>query len=224
MKERIQPVNPSVIPLAGIGIFLVLYVVAAHFYPGGSDADRFHRGFDWLNNYWCDLIAKNGKNGIPNAARPIALTAMIILFSSLSVFWFRLPDFFHENRFTRLLIGYTGLFAMTMLIFVFTKQHDIVIFIGGSVSSISFAGTLKELYTNRWHSLFRLGCFCLVLILLNFYSYLSGWLIFLLPLIQKVTLLFFLGWVFLVNRKCLFLSGYRSRNRLSKTDKGQLPV
>ena len=37
-------------------MFLVLYVVAAQYYPGGSQADQASRGFDWVHNYWCNLV------------------------------------------------------------------------------------------------------------------------------------------------------------------------
>jgi hypothetical protein len=205
MNVRVSPGTLLLLPLAGMVVFVVLYIVAARLYPGGSNADPSYTGFDWVNNYWCDLIARYGKNGEPNTGRPVALAAMIILFSSLSVFWFRLPDFFRETRFSRLLIGYTGMTAMCMLVFIFTKYHDTIIFIGGSLSSIPFIGTLRELFINRWRFLFVLGCFCLVLILFNFYSYLSGWLIAFLPLIQKITLVFFLAWMFLINWNCILL-------------------
>ncbi len=213
MKKRILTVYSLVVPIAGIAIFVVLYFVAARFYPGGSNANPTHKGFDWINNYWCDLIASYGKNGSPNTGRTIALTAMITLFASLSVFWFRLPDFFRETQFARLFIGYSGIIAMLILVFVFTPYHDAIILIGGSLSAIPFVGTLRELYRNRWRFLFLFGSFCMALILLNFYSYLSGWLVSLLPLIQKITLVFFLGWVLLISLNCILL--LRSRKRLA---------
>jgi hypothetical protein len=203
MNTRVRAVHLLVIPLAGMAVFIVLYFVAAHAYPGGSQANPYREGFDWLNNYWCDLIARSGKNGQSNPARPVALTAMIVLFSSLSVFWFILPGFFRESRFSRLLIGYTGVVSMLVLVFVFTEHHDAVILTGGTISAVPFAGTLRELYINRWRFLFLFGCFCLAIILLNFYIYLSGWLLSLLPLIQKITMVFFIGWITLVELSCI---------------------
>ncbi len=205
MNKQHQVFDSLIIPFAGIPVFIVLYFVAAYFYPGGSDADSGYEGFDWMNNYWCDLIASHGKNGEPNAGRPIALTAMITLFGSLLFFWFRLPDFFHETKFSRILISYTGMVSMIILVFIFTEYHDEVIFVGGALSSIPFAGTLRELYRHNWRFLFVLGSLCAVGILFNFYIYLSGWLVFLLPLIQKITLVFFLVWIFLINLKCILL-------------------
>lgn len=211
MKATGRNVFPIVLSMAGVAVFTVLYFTAAHLYPGGSDADVTHSGFDWMNNYWCDLIAPNGKNGLPNAGRPVALTAMVVLFVSLAVFWFRLPGFFHEKKRSRLLTGYSGIVSMLVLIFVFTQYHDAVIFAGGSLSSIPFIASLRELYRYRRRGLFLLGCFCLVLIALNFFIYLSGWLLVLLPLLQKIALAFFLVWVLLVDLDCLFTRRRKKR-------------
>ncbi|MFN7116301.1 MAG: hypothetical protein ACK4TA_05840, partial [Saprospiraceae bacterium] len=50
-------------PLVGIVLFLVLYIVAAFYYPGGSNADHSAKGFSIVHNYWCDLLAIGAKNG-----------------------------------------------------------------------------------------------------------------------------------------------------------------
>lgn len=197
--------NGLLVPLVGILVFVSLYLAATHYYPGGSNADRTHKGFDWLNNYWCDLIAWNAKNGERNEARNIALSATVILFSSISLFWFKLPSFFGESRLNRLFIQYTGMAAMSILVFMYTKRHDEVILIGGSLSSIPLAGTFRELYLNRLRKLFVLGMICLAFILLNFFMYLTEWHIRLLPVIQKFTLLLFLVWIFLITMNCILM-------------------
>lgn len=202
-KHPFSTVNLLVIPLQGILLFLVLYFIAAGYYPGGSEVNPLHRGFDWFSNYWCDLIARNGWNGSPNPGRFIGLAAMMVLFSSLSVFWFLLPEVFRETRFTRVAIGYTGFAAMLISFFVFTRYHDEVVFAGGILSAVPLAGTLWELHIHQWRKLFLLGLFSGGLILLNFLMFLSGWQIHLLPFIQKITLLLFLIWVFAVDWHCL---------------------
>lgn len=211
MRTFAPPVIRLVIPLIGILVFIGLYILAAEFYPGGSNAEKTHIGFDWVNNYWCDLIARYAKNGMPNPGRNIALTAMIVLFSSLALFWFSLPAFFREARYIRIFVGYAGVLSMSILIFIFTPFHDMLIFIGGALSGIPIIATIWELYTHGWKKLFVLGLICLILILLNFFIYLTGWSIRFLPLIQKITLVFFLSWVFLTGYNCVLIS--RSRKR-----------
>lgn len=57
------------IPIAGILLFMVLYVIATFYYPGGSTLKPTHQGFDWINNYWCDLIARTAKNAGRNSIK-----------------------------------------------------------------------------------------------------------------------------------------------------------
>ncbi|PIQ21332.1 MAG: hypothetical protein COW65_09725 [Cytophagales bacterium CG18_big_fil_WC_8_21_14_2_50_42_9] len=78
-------------PLFGSTLFLLLYFVATLYYPGGSQFDKNTKGFSWAHNYWCNLLNENAINGQPNPARPIALTAMMVLCLTLTVFWYLFP-------------------------------------------------------------------------------------------------------------------------------------
>ncbi|MES2555756.1 MAG: hypothetical protein V4604_06385 [Bacteroidota bacterium] len=209
MKSSVPPLIQLIIPLAGILLFVAMYIVAAEYYPGGSDVAKYHSGFDWYNNYWCDLIARYAKNGEQNPGSTLSRAAMVILFSSLSVFWFSLPGFFREAKYIRIVVGYTGMVAMSVLVFVFTGYHDLIIFVGGALSSIPFLATLRELYIHRWRKLYVFGLICLVLILLNFAIYISGWSISLLPFIQKITLVSFLLWIFLIDFRCILIRRHK---------------
>ncbi|WP_430406520.1 hypothetical protein [Fluviicola sp.] len=201
------------IPLIGIALFLVLFVIAANYYPGGSNVSKTQEGFDWINNYWCDLFSKTSKNGRPNSGRFFALTGMIILFSSLASFWYYLPQFFHERRLNTIIIRYAGFTAMFLLIFVFTRFHDSVIGIGSTICAIPMAATLSELRKNQLRMLHLLGLFCILLILLNFFIYITNWWIAILPLLQKIALLTFLIWIVLVDLKCLVIKPKNNRVR-----------
>jgi len=77
-------------PLFGTLLFTCLYFIATLFYPGGSQADKNSKGFSWTNNYWCNLLNENAMNGQHNAARPIAITAMLVLCTTLMIFWVHL--------------------------------------------------------------------------------------------------------------------------------------
>lgn len=197
------------IPMSGIIAYVILYLIATFYYPGGSSFDRAHEGFDWVNNYWCDLVSRRAKNGMPNPARNIAMTGMVLLFASLGVFWYYLPVFFREKRMNRILIRTIGIVAMAILLFITTPFHDLMIAIGGGLSAIPVSGVMRELYANRWYKLFVLGTVCMVLIGLNFLIYLSNWGIEWLPLIQKITFAAMLAWMYLIIIEC------RSQLRLS---------
>lgn len=206
MKKRVATEKWTFIPITGIALFVVLYFIAANFYPGGSNVYPMAKGFDWGNNYWCDLLAKNAKNGMHNSGRGFAFTGMIILFSSIAVFWYYLPQFFHERKLNTFIIRYTGSLAMFILIFVFTQFHDGIIGIGSTISAIPMAATLSELKKHRLKVLYYLGWFCISLILLNFVIYSTNWWITFLPVLQKITLLLFLVWIMLIDIKCLVIS------------------
>lgn len=202
MKQTHLGYHWWIIPLVGIAVYVLLYVAATYFYPGGSNANRASVGFDWVNNYWCDLIARTAKNGEPNGARKMALTGMVILVSSLSVFWYQLPSFFRERKTTRILIRVFGITAMIVLLFVTSTMHDVVISIGGLLSAVPVFGLLKELYANGWSRLFFWGTLCVALIVANFFIYLTGLGIVWLPLIQKITFVCFLSWIWFIVVEC----------------------
>ena len=201
------------IPIIGIILFIILFVIAANFYPGGSNVNRTKEGFDWINNYWCDLFSKTAKNGESNPGRIYGLTGIILLFSSLAVFWYYLPQFFHERKLNTYIIRYTGSISMFILIFVFTRFHDSVIGIGSTISAIPMAATLNELKKNRLKTLYFSGWLCILLLLLNFFIYITNWSVAILPFLQKITLLLFLIWISLIALKCFEISRIRYRKR-----------
>jgi len=194
------------IPVIGITLFVISYFIAANYYPGGSNADPTKTGFDWLNNYWCDLLAKNAINGLRNGGRVFSLSGMIILFSSLAVFWYYLPLFFHERKQTVFIVRYASSLAMVILVFMFTRFHDSVIGIGSLISTVPMAATLNELKKHHLKALYFSGMACIFLILLNFLIYFTNWAISFLPVLQKITLILFLSWIVLIDLKCLVTS------------------
>lgn len=206
IKRHLLTEKWTFVPIIGIMLFVILYIVAAVYYPGGSNRNSTAEGFDWINNYWCDLLAEPAKNGAHNPGRIFALTGMIILFSAIAVFWYYLPPFFHERKRNILLIRYTGTLSMFILIFIFTRFHDSVIGIGSTISAVPMAATLSELRKNHLKTLYFLGWFCILLILINFLIYLTGWFIVFLPVLQKITLLSFLAWILIIDLKCLVIS------------------
>jgi hypothetical protein len=60
---------------------------ASMLYPGGSQADLQSVGYDWIHNYWCNLMNDQAMNGQSNPAKPFAVVAMVILCLSLLVFF-----------------------------------------------------------------------------------------------------------------------------------------
>ena len=160
-------VNFILTPAIGIVLFLILYVVATVFYPGGSQADINASGFSWINNYWCNLLNENAINGQLNTARPIALLAMCVLSCSLALFWIIFPSFPGFNIRSRIVMQAAGIISMIIGMFSFTNYHDIVINMATITGLIPLTFTLVGLYKAAWRRLYWSGLFILVLIVLN---------------------------------------------------------
>lgn len=189
----------QLLPLAGVATFAVLYVIAACLYPGGTPDDATTKGFSWLHNYWCNLLNETALNGQPNIARPIAFTAMVVLAVSLVAFWFLFPlqvGFGKRGRWT---MQASGLLAMLTALALSTPLHDVAINVASGFGLVALTGTFIGLHRLGWKRLFWMGIFNLVLIGLNNLCYYGPGLWMYLPVVQKVTFLYFLSWVGLVN-------------------------
>jgi hypothetical protein len=189
-------------PVFGIIIFFVLYIIAALYYPGGSQADRDAKGFSWANNYWCNLLSKESINGQYNRARPIATAAMFVLGLSLALFWFQFPRYIKLGNFARCLFQYSGIISMAIPCFLFSYlDHDLVINLASLFGLIAVAGSFVGLYKNKWVGLFVFGIANLLLVALNNYVYYTGrWIVFL-PVIQKISFVAFLFWICCIDIK-----------------------
>lgn len=182
-------------------VFIILYIVSASLYPGGTDADKTAKGFSWQHNYWCELLAKEAQNGQPNTARPVAIVAMTILAISLVIFWYTIPPLFTNNRIVNRIITCTGTGSMLVMPLLLTKTHDLVINSAAFLGCIAIIGLLVNLLRLRLYFLFYLGIFCLLLCGLNNYVYYSNDFLMYLPVIQKISFVFFLLWFMLVSIK-----------------------
>jgi hypothetical protein len=180
-------------PLFGIILFLVLYVTATKYYPGGSQADHYAAGFSWINNYWCNLLNENAINGQANHARPIAMLASGILAASLVIFWIIFSMYSGFSPVSRMIIQASGIISMVLVMFLFSSYHDMVVNLATAAGLVPLTATFIGLYRLRWKMLFWMGLLSLVLVALNSVLYYGDMLRFL-PLVQKFSFLYFLCW------------------------------
>lgn len=182
--------------------FVILYIVATLFYPGGSQHDKTATGFSWLHNYCCNLLNTTAMNGEQNNAKPIAIAALSVLCVSLATFWYQFPRYMGFQKSYRIAVRISGITAMATALFLLTPYHDAVINIAGIAGVIALAGTLVGLYKNSWRGLFLFGLFNLLLVGVNNYLYYATNL-FYLPVVQKITFACFLLWFCLIDIKLL---------------------
>lgn len=188
------------IPPAGAVLFAILYLLAAYFYPGGSQADANAPGFSWINNYWCNLLNEKAINGQPNSARPVALFAMIVLSVALSAFWLLFSANSRIGKVLRYIIGVSGVLSMVIGFFLFTAtDHDLITNLASAFGLVAVIGTLAGLYIMKCSGLFAYGLINLLLVAANNYVYYNKELLLYLPVVQKITFAAFLIWVSLIS-------------------------
>jgi hypothetical protein len=178
---------------------LLFYFIATLYYPGGSQLSKNSKGFSWTQNYWCNLLNENAINGLHNPARPIALTAMVILCLTLSLFWYIFPLQVEFSKRTRFIIQFSGLTGMATGLFLFTSLHDIIINVATAFGLIALVGTLVGLKKLKCTRLLWMGLFIFVLIGLNNLLYYGDGLLTHLPVVQKISFLYFLVWICCIN-------------------------
>jgi len=190
-------------PFVGSLVFIILYVIAALLYPGGSGADKTAIGYSWTDNYWCNLLSEKAINGQNNIGRPVAITAMFALGLSLLTFWIMFPALTQLKKYHRFLIQVSGTVCMLASFLLLTRiDHDLAVNTSSVFGLIAMSGTLIALYQLKWppeqHSpagkwLFAIGLFDILLVALNNYLYHSNQMTHL-PVVQKITFLFFFIW------------------------------
>jgi hypothetical protein len=177
---------------------VLLYFLATLYYPGGSHPDHLSRGFSWTSNYWCNLVDYKAINGEINQARPMAMSAMIILCLSLGVFWNFFPLMYSVKAWVQSLTRFSGLAAMLTGMFLGTLNHDWVINVASVLGSIGALGLIYITRKFHWQWLYALGLVNIGLIIMNRVIYDTELLWKYLPIIQKLTFVSVLLWIWML--------------------------
>lgn len=194
----------KLIPLTGIPLFILLYLIATDLYPGGNPVDTNATGFSWLHNYWCNLLNEKALNGHVNPGRPAAVSGMIALCISLAVFWFYYPVKPVVARPLQWVIRSCGPAAMLTALFITVFDHDTVTNLASLLGLIAVTGTMIILYRTDQLFLFLYGLLNILLTGLNNLFYYTPSLLYWLPLVQKISFVSVLGWIWL----CAYRSGH----------------
>jgi hypothetical protein len=198
-EQRFKIAFWPLLSIGGMLLFVVYFLLAAYYYPGGSNANLHANGFSWMNNYWCELLGENAKNGMRNLARPYAMTGMISLSISVTIFWWNIPTIvFEKSRLIREIMRYCGMLSMFFSALIFTEWHDGIIYAAVISGAVSFTLLFYELFRNKRDILSYFGVVCLGFIFMNCIIYISNFGIGYLPLIQKITFAITLIWIILV--------------------------
>jgi hypothetical protein len=200
------------LPIAGIIVFVALYVLAALQYPGGSQANSKSIGFSWMDNYFCNLLNQTAINGRPNQGQPIALVSLMVLALSLGLFWWNFPKLLSINKTQTKIIRLSGVSSMIIACLLFTNlHHDLITNTASLFGLIAILTAMWVLYQNKQLYIFVFGLFNLLLVLVNNWLYYDPSLIKYLPLVQKISFAAVLIWIICINLNGFFAIGIEKK-------------
>lgn len=168
-----------------IAISVILMVVATLFYPGGSLSDKNSRGFDWSENFICNLFAAKAINSSENPSRIWALFAMAIHSLGFGIFFInsskKMPSV-HAAK----VLKYIGAVNILFNFLIVTSLHDLMVTLSGTLFLMGFFYLTVFILMTKLH-LLKFACIiCLLISYYTLYLYGSGnW--GLLAIMQKVT-------------------------------------
>jgi hypothetical protein len=100
--------------LSAVGQVVVMFLLAAHFYPGGDYWDARTAGYSFWRNTFCDLGMATAHNGRANPTWSVAFgLSMIVLFLAFGPLWLGLPRLFPRAR--RIGFAVAGLGLMSVV-------------------------------------------------------------------------------------------------------------
>ena len=193
----------KLLPTIGILLFFALYIYAASLYPGGSQADINSIGFEWRDNYWCNLMSAEAMNGEVNPGSPVALLGMVVLCSSMTIFFVQFANYFEDNIRWRRIIKIAGALGMFSAIFIFTQYHDIMTTLLSICGTVGLIGIIRALHKNDLTFFKASGLLCMVVIGVNNFFYYNESLIKYLPVIQKIAFILILSWTIALNLRMM---------------------
>ncbi|NJB70373.1 hypothetical protein GGR42_000835 [Saonia flava] len=203
MKVKLLPNNMDKLfiltPISGILLFVFLYIIAAVNYPNVFNESQTSLKFSLWNNYLCDLLDIYTINGQHNSSRSIAILALIILCSSIILLWSFLPIIFSTKSINRQIMSVTGIVSLTTTLFLPYGHHDFFVHVAGLFAVPALISCFLELYKIGHYRLLSFGVLCFLVFLINYYVYETEIFIGILPVIQKITFLLFIGWFVLLN-------------------------
>jgi|SRR5277367_3024031 hypothetical protein len=180
--------------LIGIAISLLLLVVAAVHYPGGSQYDRHSVGYDWKNNYLSNLFSERAVNGSENSSRPWAISGMVFLCIGSAWFFVEFSKKISVKGPANI-IKFCGAGAMLFAFLAVTPYHDEVITIASTLALVSMFYITVFVFKSRLHLLKVLSVVCLLSLYVCNYVYYTRSHIEFLPILQKIAVLITIGWI-----------------------------
>lgn len=183
MKQIIR--KHSVLICAAISVILI--VIAAFVYPGGSFLDKNSVGFDWSKNFFSNLFAAKAMNGLENSSRIWAIIGMAFHSVAYGIFFINMSKKI-PSRHAATVLKLIGVANILFSFLIVTPMHDIMVTISATLTLLGMFYITVFILMTKLH-VFKL--FCIIYMLTFYYTmYLYGagnW--GLLAIMQKVTII-----------------------------------
>ena len=188
--KKINQILPY-FPIFGILIYLVMFTIAASFYPGGSNnVPTAQNGYSIFHNYLCDSNNQTTHSGLENKGKLLANLSHLVLSITMMTFFYVFPNIFgHRNRNTKL-IKILGVFSMAIFTFMYQEElHDLIVTLVGIFASMAFVPIFIELvnYKNRPFKILTCIVFLMSIALYLGFETKTG--IYYMPFLQKIVFL-----------------------------------
>ncbi|MGB1040613.1 MAG: hypothetical protein ACPGVD_07060 [Flavobacteriales bacterium] len=146
MNQFLQK-NIPYFPIIGMGIYLVLFTIAAILYPGGSDnLPLDQNGYSFFHNFLCDTNNEVTQSGLINPGQSIAVLAHLVLSFTMMSFFYILPEIFSKQNRNTKLIRLFGVLSMAIFVFMYQEDlHDLIVTLVGIFGSMAFVPIFIEL-------------------------------------------------------------------------------
>lgn len=183
----------------GIIIFILIFLYASTFYDGGSKVYPDKKRWDWVNNYWCDLIWPTTITGEPNRSSKWGIIANALLCFSMIFFFIAFSMVYTSQNSWFYIISISGTISMVCSMFIFSSLHDKIIGVIVLTALPAIVGVIYGLILFDQQIALYWGGAALFSIFINVYIFYTKKGKKILPLIQKFAFVIVLGWVYFIN-------------------------
>jgi hypothetical protein len=181
--------------LIGIIAAVSLFFISAAYYPGGSQKDKNAIGYDWKNNYFCNLFSEKAVNGAPNPSSIWAILGLFILCMSFGLFFYNFSTKI-TSKTSANIIKYGGLGAVFFSFLVATPFHDLMTTLSSVCALVAIFYMTIAIFKSK-QPVFKLLCVaCLAVLYVNNYIYYTHHGLEYLPIMQKISFIIVLCLVF----------------------------
>lgn len=155
-------------------------------------------GYDWKNNYLCNLFDPKAMNGLDNLSRPWAVAGMFFLCLSAAIFFI---DFSKKIPLKGAsgIVRYSGACSMVFAFLTVTSYHDLMVTLANTLALVSLFYIAVFIFKTKMNLLKLLTVICILIAYACTYIYYTRHYLNLLPILQKVDLLFIVSWLLSLN-------------------------